>query len=207
MFGCYKSQNSSNSVNLCQQLIVVIATENSHQAVMSAYQRDSLGHWYLLLEPMPAVVGEKGLTKEKVEGDLKTPSGLFPLLQVFGDKRHATMNMPFIELSSTLEAIDDPLSKHYNLLIDRKNTNDVDWKSSEKLEALYRLGIVIGYNTEHRIPGKGSCIFLHSWKNKDQGTLGCVAVAHKHMEKMTSLLQHSLHPHILVATNTFFTTQ
>ena len=46
-------------------------------------------------------------------------------------------------------------------------------------DGLYRYGIVIEYNTQPVIPGKGSAIFVHCWQAPGVPTAGCVALAQR----------------------------
>lgn len=176
------------------QLIVVQATEGC-LASLTAFESNKK-----ILGPFDAVLGKNGPTSHKREGDGKTPIGLYPLLDVFGTEEHRTSQMPFIALHEHLEAVDDPASKHYNAIVDRRKV-EVDWKSSEKMKEmgfLYDLGVVIGYNTPNPIPGNGSCIFLHVWRSSTKGTAGCVALSLPHLQAIAKWLSANRSPHILI---------
>ena len=91
-------------------------------------------------------LGKKGITKNKKEGDKKTPSGIFSLGKVFYRKDRiqnlkTKLNKTFIK--KNMAWCDDPLKKTYNKLIFTKD------KSKEKLyrkDHLYDIIIVIKYN-------------------------------------------------------------
>jgi hypothetical protein len=79
--------------------------------------------------------------------------------------------MPYLNLTSSIECIDDPGSKHYNRIVDRSVVAP-DWNSSERMRNAgesYRWGIVVDHNaivagdTNPPQPGGGSCVFLHIW--------------------------------------------
>ncbi len=80
-------------------------------------------------------------------------------------------------MTPTLEAIDDPRSRFYNQVVDRAEVPRPDWRSSEKMSTIsvYELGLVVFHNTE-RLPGCGSCIFLHLQSPNNTGTAGCTAL-------------------------------
>ncbi|MBS3905248.1 MAG: L,D-transpeptidase family protein [Simkania sp.] len=184
----------------CLQLIVtLVPAEDACIARLCTYEYAG-NSWHRVFGPCPVVIGRSGLTWDKKEGDGKTPSGVFPLLQVFGRKEHKTQTMPFIEVHHALEAIDDPSSMYYNQIIDRNTVTQVDWKSSEKMAEvgdLYDLGVVVGYNTPSPVAGKGSCIFLHNWRSASQGTAGCTAMSPEVLRRCVFLLDKTKNPHIV----------
>ncbi len=74
---------------------------------------------------------------------------------------------------------DDPKSNYYNKLI------KYPFKySSEKLykkNNTYDIILVINYNLNPVIPGKGSAVFLHIATKNYKPTKGCIAVSKKNM--------------------------
>ncbi len=124
-------------------------------------------------------LGKKGITKNKKEGDKKTPSGIFSLGEVFYRKDRiknlkTKLNKTFIK--KNMAWCDDPLKKTYNKLIFTKD------KSKEKLyrkDHLYDIIIVIKYNMRPIKKNKGSAIFIHLAKRNYSGTLGCIGLKKK----------------------------
>jgi len=47
-------------------------------------------------------------------------------------------------------------------------------------DELYHYGIVVNHNTPP-VPGLGSCVFLHIWRNADSATVGCTAMEQANM--------------------------
>ncbi len=124
-------------------------------------------------------IGKNGLTKNKNEGDLKTPIGEFELGILFGTHKREEINLndslQYIEINKNLYWIDDSNSKYYNRLVDITKINK-DWKSAENLlenSIPYEYAIEIKTNPQN-IPGKGSAIFLHCAKK--EYTAGCIAI-------------------------------
>jgi L,D-peptidoglycan transpeptidase YkuD (ErfK/YbiS/YcfS/YnhG family) len=73
--------------------------------------------------------------------------------------------------------------------------------SHEKMrrrDQLYKYGVVINYNMNPVIKGKGSAIFLHVWKNRSAGTAGCVAVPEESMTRILKWLEKSKNPVIII---------
>ena len=125
-------------------------------------------------------VGKNGISREKIEGDNKTPKGSFEIEKLYyrGDR----MSKPFtklkcVKIKKTMGWCNDIRDNaNYNRLVNtRKKT---------KHEKLYRkdfrydLIIPIKYNWRKKILGKGSCIFLHLTKNY-KPTAGCIALSKK----------------------------
>ena len=125
-------------------------------------------------------IGKNGSTKNKLEGDNKTPKGLFKLGRLFyrKDRIHKPKtNLKCSDIKRNFRWCDDPNDKkNYNKLITKKS-----FIKSENLfrkDYKYDLLLVIKYNTVKRVPGKGSAIFIHLTK-KYQPTAGCIALCKK----------------------------
>lgn len=169
--------------------------------------------WMQIGEPIPIVVGRNGLGwgrgfplpvalpgPIKKEGDGKSPAGIFRLSSAFGfaaaDKLEK-VTLPYRQLTNGIECVDDVKSTHYNSIVDRSQMGQPDWNSSEKMAEImpqYRLGIVVDHNVNPTIPGGGSCIFMHIWKDAVTGTSGCTAMAPEQMESLLPWLKPDLHP-------------
>ncbi len=86
--------------------------------------------------------------------------------------------------------MDDSQSLYYNVLTDRHKVES-DWLSSENMLTVkieYRLGVFVDHNTNSRLPGLGSCIFLHVWSAPGHPTAGCTAMAGEEMERIVKWL-------------------
>jgi L,D-peptidoglycan transpeptidase YkuD (ErfK/YbiS/YcfS/YnhG family) len=147
---------------------------------------------------IPVLLGKNGVTRNKKEGDGKTPLGTFPLGLVFGDNAHkayAAKN-PYLLLEQGMEWVDDPTSPHYNQLIKPNFSGPRNWTSSEKMWeiALYALGVVVEYNTNPIIPGIGSAIFMHT--AQEGGTAGCISMNESDLCKVIAWLDPSKNPKI-----------
>jgi len=125
-------------------------------------------------------IGKRGSTNKKKEGDKKTPKGLFNLGRVFFRKDRINKpetKLECISIKKNLGWCDDVRDKkNYNKLVNRSKV-----KKSEKLyrkDYKYDLLIPIKYNTDSRISGKGSAIFIHLTKNY-KATAGCIALKKK----------------------------
>ena len=196
---------------LCRQLILVLSDNwNSLQGTLYTYEKKN-GHWNLSFSNK-VVLGSKGIgwgdgvlstLKEigprKVEGDLKSPAGIFSLGTAFGyanTQKVRWLKWPYIKASDTLICVDDMHSKYYNSLIN-SNISTPDWKSFEKMrrqDPFYKWGLFINHNHNPVQPGDGSCIFMHIWKNDHSGTEGCTAMKEKNLLKVLFWLRYDFHP-------------
>jgi len=181
---------------------------------MFLFERNDPDHpWHPAVKDFPVVVGRSGLGwgrgvnapvnlpgPVKHEGDGKSPAGIFRLSSAFGlaaPSKMKSVHLPYVQLTGSIECVDDVKSTNYNAIVDRAKFATADWSSSEKMRDVgerYRLGVVVDHNTDPRENGGGSCIFLHIWLGAKTGTSGCTAMAGGKMESLLSWLDPSAHP-------------
>ena len=125
-------------------------------------------------------IGKKGLTKNKIEGDKKTPVGIFSLGNLFYRKdRNAKPLTKFkcIPIEKDMGWCDDVKSKkYYNKLT--KSSKNIRHEKLFRRDYKYDFLIPINYNTKKTVIGKGSAIFIHLTK-KFKPTSGCIALNKK----------------------------
>ena len=125
-------------------------------------------------------IGKNGFTKNKVEGDKKTPSGLYSLGNLYyrkSLKSEINTKLKCIPIKKNMGWCDDPKNKkNYNKLI--QVNKKIKHEKLYRKDNIYDLLIPIHYNTKKIISGKGSAIFLHLTKNY-KNTLGCIALKKK----------------------------
>jgi L,D-peptidoglycan transpeptidase YkuD (ErfK/YbiS/YcfS/YnhG family) len=154
------------------------------------------------IEEIQTVIGKNGLTKDKCEGDRKTPIGLFRIGTGFGT--HAapdSCHWPYRLTSQNDFWVDDPDSADYNQWVRYEGDPHKRWKSFERLAIpAYAYAAVIEYNVYPVIPGKGSAIFLHVWQGPESPTAGCVAMSEEDMKRLLQWLSPEHNPHIAIGT-------
>ena len=147
--------------------------------VQNNYLHSNLGQY-------ACAIGRDGLTKNKIEGDHKTPIGEFKFKKIFyrADKLgEMVFKLPSQVIDKNCGWCDDPEHKNYNQLIKFPFS-----ASAERLyrdDNLYDLLCVINYNTDPIVPGKGSAIFLHISKPNFDGTEGCIAIEKKYIIELS----------------------
>ena len=137
-------------------------------------------------------IGKRGLTKKKVEGDLKTPKGnfYFKFLLYRADRiKNFHTKLRKVKIRKNFGWCDDPKSIFYNKLIYFPFNG-----SAEKLylkKNNYDLILVINYNTNPILKNKGSAIFLHLASKKFKSTKGCVAIQKRDFLKILPMLNNN----------------
>ena len=196
-----------------QALVVTTSGWSSVDAALQLFERKSAeSSWIPAGERIPAVVGRNGLAwgrgaqpdlpaggPQKGEGDGRAPAGIFKMGPAFGyapGESVPWIRLPYRQMTKSSKCIDDPASLVYNRLIEEGKVRQ-DWNSREEMkrnDEQYRLGIVIGHNTDPVAPGGGSCIFLHIWDGPSRGTSGCTAVSDVALEEILQRLRPEANP-------------
>ena len=192
--------------NSRQLIVVTVSNKNDIHGLLQRYTRSSVkSKWKTVGFSIPVVVGGRGVVQglvAKREGDMKTPTGAYPIKRLFGfGKKPTTFRLPYTQLTSNTICVDDPKSRYYNQIIDKSRVGKVDWRSAEamaKHPVVYRWGAVVDYNTEKPTRGAGSCIFLHVRRELNKGTAGCIAMPAENILLVLGWLRAELHPMILI---------
>ena len=125
-------------------------------------------------------IGKNGLSKKKIEGDKRTPIGLFSLGDLYYRKDRnpkPKTKLRCLPIKKEMGWCDDIRSKKfYNKLI--KINKSIKHEKLYRNDNKYDFIIPINYNTKKTRLGKGSAIFLHLTKNF-KPTLGCIALKKK----------------------------
>jgi len=155
--------------------------------------------WRKVFGPVPVVLGRSGIAafEQKREGDGYTPRGVFGLGPVFGYDATASTRMPYRQATAEDAWIDEPTSPRYNQWVKGIPAKESHEKM-RRADGLYQLGVVVGYNTDPVIAGRGSAIFLHVWKGPGQATSGCVAMALSDLEQVVGWLDPVRQPRIII---------
>ena len=133
-------------------------------------------------------VGKGGISYKKIEGDKKTPKGLYNIGELYFRKdkiKKFFTKLKCKEIKKNMGWCDDVLNKKYNkMIIIKKNIKH------EKLfrnDNKYDLLIPIKYNFNKPKKGLGSCIFIHLTQNY-KPTNGCIALKKKDFLIMLKLI-------------------
>ena len=162
-------------------ITVVTADWDATTGELRRWDRDGKS-WRAVGRPVPVVVGKTGLVPEekKREGDGASPAGRFALGDVVGydEKTPRGLKLHY-HWSQGRVCVDDPgRPAFYNRVVYEAQFDDrephFEWMRRE--DDLYRYTIFVRHN-DARVPGFGSCIFLHVWRDAHSPTVGCTAMA------------------------------
>jgi len=134
-------------------------------------------------------IGKKGISKNKVEGDLQTPSGKFKLGNLYWrpDKVKKPETKLFCKkIKKNMGWCNDSNSAYYNKEI--KINNKIKHEKIYRHDYKYDLFILIKYNYLKTKKNKGSAIFIHLTKNY-KATAGCIALSKKDFLILSKMLK------------------
>ena len=125
-------------------------------------------------------IGKKGSTNNKIEGDKKTPKGIFKIENLYFRedriKKPLTL-LKCIKIKKDMGWCNDVrFPKKYNKLF--KIRKGIKHEKLQRKDYKYDLFIPIKYNYKKPITGLGSRIFIHLTKDY-KPTAGCVALKKK----------------------------
>lgn len=216
--GC-ASGNSNHEVrageNAMQLVRVLVKDWNTTHGQLQRFEKHR-GEWRAVGSPIEIVVGRTGsawgrglapsLTASedpiKREGDGKAPAGVFRIGDAFGYADSLATHLPYLPMQASSFCMDVPASPLYNQIVDANKVGESAVMGSTEPMRLdlvkpgdmrYQRGFVIEHNAD-AVPGKGSCIFAHQWKNRDTPTAGCTAMAPENMIDLIGWLDRRAKP-------------
>ncbi len=181
-----------------QAIVVKEDSSGSIHARLARWERRN-GKWMMAAEGMEAVLGRNGLAPEdkKREGDGRTPAGIYKLGPAFGYAPAIGTGLNYRQSTDNNFWVDDPASKQYNQWVTGQPAAR-SFEPMKRSDDLYQYGIVIQYNTNPIVPGRGSAIFLHVWRDSNSPTAGCVAVSKDNILKILHWLDASKKPVVII---------
>lgn len=181
--------------------VVVVTPSGGHpfEAVLTAWDFRQ-GVWRKMLGPWPVVVGRNGFAPRggKKEGDGKTPSGVYALGGAFGERNHIATGLAYRQVNADDIWIDDPASGDYNRWVKLPATG-ASFEYMLRPDGLYEMGLIVEYNTSPVVPGDGSAIFMHIWRNRGRApTAGCVGMDRWRLRRLLNWLEADQNPVIFL---------
>ena len=85
--------------------------------------------------------------------------------------------------------------------VTRGKTRATSFEKMRRDDDLYKLGIVVEYNTHPVNKGYGSAIFFHLWRGKGRATEGCIALSEDDLSKIVRWLDPAAAPVVMMGTN------
>ena len=200
-----------------QQLLVASARSwTSETGTLQRFSKSS-GKWIAEGKAIRVVFGSGlawgvGLDRhvnsgpQKMEGDKRSPAGIFWLGPAFGYAAEPPGGslFPYRQTNDNDYFVDDPESASYNRWLRLKNNEDPHklFRSAEKMkwaDGVYELGVVVHHNMSPTLRRRGSAIFLHIWRGPDKPTVGCTAMSKSDLAMMLGWLDPQKQPLLVQA--------
>ena len=186
------------------QIILVISKDyNSSTGVLQRVERNN-NSWSKVDSSIKVFLGRNGIAPAdglckvnhtdktiKNEGDGKSPSGVFSIGRLFGNKKELNTKMPYFQVSKNIHCVDDVTSKLYNKIV-TKQDGYTSYETMLRDDGLYNLGAVVQYNSNPTIKTRGSCIFLHI--SADRATAGCTSMKEPKLREVLKWLDEEKKP-------------
>lgn len=141
---------------------------------LTGWERDDHGRWQLWLD-VPCGLGKNGLgsAETRREGNLQTPLGDYPLTMAFGLADDPGAALPYRQITPRSYWSSES-DETYNTWVESDRA--VRGEHLADYTEQYRYAIVIGFNMDPPVIGRGSGIFLHCKASDHWYTAGCVSV-------------------------------
>lgn len=125
-------------------------------------------------------LGRSGVSQHKKEGDGATPVGIFPIRAIYYRSDRVSLpswqpGLPIFELSPNDAWSDDPSTATYNQHL--KLPASGSYENLYRYDHIYDIVLVVGYNDQPIIRGRGSAIFIHVARANYAATHGCIALS------------------------------
>ena len=137
-------------------------------------------------------LGKAGIKQKEREGDFITPKGKFKLIKIYyrSDRiKKITSVLKKIKIKKNMGWCDDVSSNYYNkqIKINKKFSHEKLYRKDN----VYDIVVVLNYNLNPIIKGKGSAIFLHVAKKNYNKTHGCIALKKNELLNLVSKIKRN----------------
>ena len=136
-------------------------------------------------------IGRSGVVtgERKREGDGGTPAGVHRIVGMLyrPDRMARPTNwaLPIGPLDLWSDDVRDP---DYNLMV--RAPHSFSHEHLRRADPQYDLVLITDWNWPYSVPGRGSAIFLHSWRRPCAPTAGCMALAPQDLLWIAKRLRH-----------------
>ena len=141
---------------------------------------------------LPCVIGKNGVSKMKREGDGKTPTGKHQIVGMLyrPDKisRPRKWALPIRPRDIWSDDVKDP---NYNLM--GTSPSLFGHEQLFRSDRLYDLILITNWNWPYAVRGRGSAIFIHSWRKNASPTEGCIALSIDNLLKVAKFIDFGSH--------------
>ena len=193
--------NGSRIGNSEQIILVTNTTINSTDVSIQTFEKKD-NHWIKKFSEIKGSAGRNGFSpyQQKREGDNTSPTGIYDLGPVFGYADKISTKMDYRQATDRDFWIDDPQSEDYNKWVTMETPPAVSHEKMKRKDDLYKLGIVVQYNTKQVVRGNGSAIFVHIQGAPGSPTAGCIAMPESSLDSIIQWLHPKKQPLIVMGT-------
>jgi len=186
-----------------QIILVSNSTPEALSVIIRTFEKDG-GMWRTKFPDMIGSGAKNGFAPygQKQEGDSRAPTGVFKLSETFGYHRSAETLMPYTQATERDFWIDDITSGSYNTWMRMTDDRqpDVSHERMKRDDHLYEYGIIVDYNIDPIVKGKGSAIFIHVERARGAPTVGCIATSRVNLLTLLKWLDPDKAPVIIMGT-------
>ena len=181
-----------------QVITVSVTSSTATMGVLEAWERQG-EEFARVRGPVRVYVGEDGVGLAS-ERRSRTPRGVFALTEAFGLARDPGTALPYTRVGLSHWWVSDVRSAHYNTMRVCSPGASCGFRQSrsEQLGAIdaYRYAIVIDYNRDPVVPGRGSAFFLHVTEGRP--TQGCISMSASDLKWLLRWLEPAEEPAISI---------
>lgn len=188
-------------------LLVTVPALTSSAGTLRLFERvQPQADWRLVGAAEPVNVGSRGVAwgrpfrdlagadePIKIEGDRRTPAGIYAIGRPFGFAPSALAG--YLQVQADSVCVEDPSSPAYNTIVSAKVIGRTKGLENMRATPRYRRGLFVDYPTD-ATDKAGSCIFIHIWKGPASGTSGCVTMPEHRVAALQKFTNQ--HPTVLV---------
>ena len=198
-----------------QAIVGVTSGWNSSYVTLHLYEKKG-PTWQLVGTPWKGRLGKNGLawgrglhpqissTTVKKEGDKRAPAGIFKIGTAYGYAPQIQKNthLSYHQITAKDLWVEDTKSQYYNKHLLLPHTPKTTWEKKAQMrqgDYAHALKLYIAHNDAimggKPIPGLGSAIFFHIWRNGgSKSTAGCTTMEKEKLSHMISLIDPKKQP-------------
>ena len=180
--------------------LIFVTNRDASSFLVTILALEKMGNiWKRVVPEFDGTIGKEGFASigKKKEGDGKSPTGIFPLGMAFGYSPSVATKMSYRQATENDFWVDDVNSEDYNQWV-KGQPKAASMEQMRRNDDAYKYGIVIEYNVNPIVKGKGSAIFLHIWGGKGEPTLGCVGMPEDKVVRLLGWLDPVKRPLIIM---------
>ena len=134
-------------------------------------------------------IGRGGITTTKHEGDGGSPAGIHRIVGMLyrPDRLTAPADWALPFGPSDLWS-DDPKDDDYNSMV--RAPHGFGHERLSRPDPAYDVILITDWNWPYATPGKGSAIFIHTWRKPRHPTAGCIGFARSDLLWIAARIRH-----------------